>query len=84
MCCLCRLLLPYEFHMKGLSVNIFNPHQQKPFLSANYSKDEDEDDGQIPAKRKLLSVPMHQVGIILYSECERHTQVSQLLHCPDD
>uniref|UniRef100_A0A3Q3WL96 ARID domain-containing protein n=1 Tax=Mola mola TaxID=94237 RepID=A0A3Q3WL96_MOLML len=33
-----KLLLPYEFHMKGLSANIFNPHQQKPFLSADYNR----------------------------------------------
>lgn len=47
-------------------MNILPHHQPKHFHSANCSKD--EDDGQIPAKRKLLSVPLHQVGIILYSK----------------
>nr|XP_046231931.1 AT-rich interaction domain 6 [Scatophagus argus] len=51
-----KLLLPYECHIKGISMKILPHHQPKHY--ANYSKD--DEDGQRPAKRKLLSIPLHQ------------------------
>ncbi|XP_071322803.1 AT-rich interaction domain 6 isoform X2 [Trachinotus anak] len=53
-----KLLLPYECHLKGILMNAMPQHQPKPFLYTNYSKD--DDDGQRPAKRKMLSIRMHQ------------------------
>ncbi|XP_045923563.1 AT-rich interaction domain 6 [Micropterus dolomieu] len=53
-----KLLLPYECHVKGVMMNILPHHESKNFPYANYSKD--KDDGQRPAKRKLLSIPLHQ------------------------
>ncbi|XP_076614696.1 AT-rich interaction domain 6 [Chaetodon auriga] len=50
-----KLLLPYECHVKGISMSTFRHHQPRHFHYGNYSKD--DDDGQRPAKRKLLSVP---------------------------
>lgn len=58
-------------------MNILPHHQPKHFHSANYRKD--GDDGQIPAKRKLLSVPLHQVGIILYSKDKK--DILKFLNC---
>lgn len=53
-----KLLLPYECHVKGISMNILPQNQPKPFPYANYRKD--DDDGQRPPKRKLLSMPLRQ------------------------
>ncbi|XP_051269060.1 AT-rich interaction domain 6 [Dicentrarchus labrax] len=52
-----KLLLPYECHIKGISMNILPHHQPKHFPFTSYSED---DDGQRPAKRKLLSIPLRQ------------------------
>lgn len=58
-----RLLLPYECHVRGVSMNFpLHLHQTKHYQSANYGKDVDND--LIPAKRKVLSVSLHQVGVI--------------------
>lgn len=64
---LCRLLLPYECHVKGISIRSMMPHHQlKPFhFVAGYSKEED-DGVQRPAKRRLVSIPVYQVGIGFY------------------
>ncbi|XP_076020478.1 AT-rich interaction domain 6 [Genypterus blacodes] len=48
-----KLLLPYEYHMKGEIMNAL-PHQQKHF---HFSL---EDDGQRPAKRKPLPMSLLQ------------------------
>lgn len=61
-----KLLLPYECHVKGILISTLPPHQPKPFHYSSYSKD--EDDGQRPAKRKLLSMPLHQGPHNLQSE----------------
>ncbi|XP_040914518.1 AT-rich interaction domain 6 [Toxotes jaculatrix] len=53
-----KLLLPYECHVKGILMNALPQHQQKHFHYANYNKD--DEDGQRPAKRKLLSIRLHQ------------------------
>ncbi|XP_068191341.1 AT-rich interaction domain 6 [Antennarius striatus] len=53
-----KLLLPYECHVRGISVNILPHHQPKNFHYVSYGKD--EADCQIPAKRKMLSLPMYQ------------------------
>ncbi|GAA6219235.1 uncharacterized protein LOC108895427 [Lates japonicus] len=53
-----KLLLPYECHLKGILPNSLPPHHPKHFQFANYNKE--DDDGQRPAKRKLLSIPVHQ------------------------
>lgn len=63
MCCSCRLLLLYECHVKGISLNNLPLHQPKHLHFANFSKE--SDDGQRPAKRQLLSLPLPQVGVIL-------------------
>ncbi|XP_005454544.1 AT-rich interaction domain 6 [Oreochromis niloticus] len=56
-----KLLLPYECHVKGISIRSMLPHHQpKPFhFVAGYSKEEDDGD-QRPAKRRLVSVPVYQ------------------------
>ncbi|XP_037607795.1 AT-rich interaction domain 6 [Sebastes umbrosus] len=53
-----KLLLPYECHITGILVNVLPRNQSKHFHYANYSKE--HDDGQRPAKRKLISMPMLQ------------------------
>ncbi|XP_044190182.1 AT-rich interaction domain 6 [Thunnus albacares] len=53
-----KLLLPYECHMKGVLLNALPQHQPKHYHYPSYSKE--DDDGQRPAKRKLLSMPLHQ------------------------
>ncbi|XP_071771264.1 AT-rich interaction domain 6 [Centroberyx gerrardi] len=52
-----KLLLPYECHVKGELMNALPQHQAKHFHYDNFSRD---DDGQRPAKRKALAVPLHQ------------------------
>ncbi|KAI3362124.1 hypothetical protein L3Q82_012451, partial [Scortum barcoo] len=51
-----KLLLPYECHVKGISMNVLPQNQPKQHP---YRKD-DDDDGQRPAKRKLLTMPVRQ------------------------
>lgn len=58
---LCRLLLPYECHVKGILMKTLPHHQPKQFHYPGYSKD-DDDDGQRPAKRKMISIQLPQVG----------------------
>ncbi|XP_073333662.1 AT-rich interaction domain 6 [Pagrus major] len=53
-----KLLLPYECHVKGISLNKLPLHQPKHLHFANFNKD--NDDGQRPAKRQLLSIPLPQ------------------------
>ncbi|CAK6963604.1 AT-rich interaction domain 6 [Scomber scombrus] len=53
-----KLLLPYECHMKGILLNVLPQQQPKHFHYPSYGKE--DDDGQRPAKRKLLSIPLHQ------------------------
>lgn len=55
-----RLLLPFECHLTGKQVNLVPRTPPKHFLYANYNKE--QDDGQGPPKRRLLSVPLLQVG----------------------
>uniref|UniRef100_A0A673CMR3 ARID domain-containing protein n=1 Tax=Sphaeramia orbicularis TaxID=375764 RepID=A0A673CMR3_9TELE len=52
-----KLLLPYECHIKGLLISL--PPQPKHIQYINFRK---EDDGQRPAKRKPLPLPLHQVN----------------------
>uniref|UniRef100_A0A665V8I7 AT-rich interaction domain 6 n=1 Tax=Echeneis naucrates TaxID=173247 RepID=A0A665V8I7_ECHNA len=52
-----KLLLPYECHLKGRSIDALPQHPPKHFLYANYGKD--DDDGQRPAKRSLFQPPLH-------------------------
>lgn len=66
---LCRLLLPYECHLKGILMNALPQHQPKDFHYANYSKD--DDDCRRPAKRKLLSIQLHQVGYFILKQDKR-------------
>lgn len=53
-----KLLLPYECHVKGVMMTALPPLQPKAFMYASYSKD--DDDGQRPAKRKMLTMALHQ------------------------
>ncbi|XP_070707186.1 AT-rich interaction domain 6 [Pempheris klunzingeri] len=53
-----KLLLPYECHVKGILMNILPQNQPNHFFYAKYNKE--DGDGQRSAKRKLLSVPLHQ------------------------
>ncbi|XP_035766274.1 AT-rich interaction domain 6 isoform X2 [Neolamprologus brichardi] len=57
-----KLLLPYECHVKGISIRSMLPHHQpKPFhFVAGYSEEEEDDGVQRPAKRRLVSVPVYQ------------------------
>lgn len=43
-------------------MNALPRQQPKALHYPNFIKD-DDDDGQRPAKRKLISMPLHQVGI---------------------
>ncbi|KAG7499454.1 ARID domain containing [Solea senegalensis] len=61
-----KLLLPYECHKKGILMNMLPQHQSKLLIESSYSKD--ENDGQRPAKRKLISVPLHQSTPKLHSD----------------
>ncbi|XP_022624531.1 uncharacterized protein LOC111239041 [Seriola dumerili] len=61
-----KLLLPYECNMKGILMSAVPQHQSKHFLYADYTKE--DNDGQRPAKRKLLSIRMHQSPNNLQSE----------------
>ncbi|XP_042365387.1 AT-rich interaction domain 6 [Plectropomus leopardus] len=71
-----KLLLPYECHTTGVLVNVLPRNQPKHF---HYFKE--LDDGQRPAKRKLLSIPLHQNHHNLQSD--RHGSVFPLpLHYP--
>lgn len=74
-----KLLLPYECHLTGILVNVLPRNQPKHFHYVNYSKY--HDDGQRPAKRKLLSIPLHQNPHNLQSD--PHQSVFPLsLHYP--
>nr|XP_019937269.1 PREDICTED: uncharacterized protein LOC109626050 [Paralichthys olivaceus] len=53
-----KLLLPYECHKKGIVMSALPQHQPKLLHDVNFNKD--DEDGQRPAKRKLLSVPLQQ------------------------
>lgn len=79
--CVCRLLLPYECHVKGISIRSMLPHHQpKPFhFVAGYSKEED-DSVQRPAKRRLVSVPVYQVGIVFYWHTHKKI-ITKLINC---
>ncbi|KAF7645190.1 hypothetical protein LDENG_00208710 [Lucifuga dentata] len=59
-----KLLLPYECHIKGELMNTLI-HQPKQFHYIDFSKD---DDGQRPAKRKILAMPLHQNSHNLLSD----------------
>ncbi|XP_026209418.1 AT-rich interaction domain 6 [Anabas testudineus] len=54
-----KLLLPYECQVKGILMNALPRQQPKALHYPNFIKD-DDDDGQRPAKRKLISMPLHQ------------------------
>lgn len=56
-----KLLLPYECQKKGIPVSLLPQHQPKPFPFASFSKE--DDDGQRPAKRRLVSMPLQQSSI---------------------
>uniref|UniRef100_A0A3Q3RK27 AT-rich interaction domain 6 n=1 Tax=Mastacembelus armatus TaxID=205130 RepID=A0A3Q3RK27_9TELE len=70
-----KLLLPYECHVKGISINVLPQHQPRNFPYANYDK---VDDGQRPAKRRLLSIPLEQCPYTLQSD--PHAGVFPLSH----
>ncbi|CAJ1070402.1 AT-rich interaction domain 6 [Xyrichtys novacula] len=53
-----KLLLPYECHKKGITVSLLPQHRPKPFPFADFSKE--DPDGQRPAKRRLMSMPLQQ------------------------
>ncbi|XP_033502392.1 AT-rich interaction domain 6 [Epinephelus lanceolatus] len=53
-----KLLLPYECHLTGVLVNVLPRNPPKHFHFSNYSKE--HVDGQRPAKRKMISIPLHQ------------------------
>ncbi|AWP15584.1 ARID domain containing protein [Scophthalmus maximus] len=61
-----KLLLPYECHKKCILMNALPQHQPKLLHDINFNKD--DEDGQRPAKRKLLSAPLHQTPRNLQSE----------------
>uniref|UniRef100_A0A3Q3L1B8 AT-rich interaction domain 6 n=1 Tax=Mastacembelus armatus TaxID=205130 RepID=A0A3Q3L1B8_9TELE len=69
-----KLLLPYECHVKGISINVLPQHQPRNFPYANYDK---VDDGQRPAKRRLLSIPLEQVGNLLYLNKKNNMKSNQ-------
>ncbi|XP_077945008.1 AT-rich interaction domain 6 isoform X2 [Gasterosteus aculeatus] len=61
-----KLLLPFECHLTGKQVNLVPRTPPKHFLYANYNKE--QDDGQGPRKRRLLSVPLLQNPQMLQSD----------------
>ncbi|XP_034566064.1 AT-rich interaction domain 6 [Notolabrus celidotus] len=73
-----KLLLPFECHKKGISVSMLPHHQPKLFPFAA-SFDKEDVDGQRPAKRRLLTMPLQQNP----HESDPHGRVfSMPLHYP--
>lgn len=66
----CRLLLPYECHVKGVLMSFPPQLQPKHFQPVKYGKD--EGDGPLLANRRLLPVGLPQVGAIPYPGCKTH------------
>uniref|UniRef100_UPI0037E855CB AT-rich interaction domain 6 n=1 Tax=Semicossyphus pulcher TaxID=241346 RepID=UPI0037E855CB len=60
-----KLLLPYECHLKGITINM-SQHQPKPFPFTNYAKE--DSDGQRPSKRRLSSIGLQQSPHYLESD----------------
>lgn len=56
-----RLLLPFEYQLKGLSLSAPPQHQHRRCHPSDYGSYGNE--GPIPAKHKMVSVPLHQVGV---------------------
>ncbi|XP_054613212.1 AT-rich interaction domain 6 [Dunckerocampus dactyliophorus] len=54
-----KLLLPYECHLKGQLISIMPPHAIERFRYHGYSPEDNVGDGPRPAKRKLMSMPLH-------------------------
>ncbi|XP_041825052.1 AT-rich interaction domain 6 [Melanotaenia boesemani] len=72
-----KLLLPYECHLKGIMIgSVPQQHQPKPY---RYSRD--DDGGQRPSKRRLLSLQMHQ-GSHNYQSDPCGSLYPQHLHYP--
>ncbi|CAB1445758.1 unnamed protein product [Pleuronectes platessa] len=61
-----KLLLTYECHKRGIVMNALPQHQPRLLHNVNFNKD--DEDGQRPAKRKLLSVPLQQSAPQLQSD----------------
>uniref|UniRef100_A0A672IKD0 AT-rich interaction domain 6 n=1 Tax=Salarias fasciatus TaxID=181472 RepID=A0A672IKD0_SALFA len=75
-----KLLLPYECHMKGIVMSTIPQHQPKPFHYVTYSKS--DDCGPRPLKRRMLSLPMHQVCVNLQSPDTHGGLFALPLHYP--
>nr|XP_057918087.1 AT-rich interaction domain 6 [Doryrhamphus excisus] len=54
-----KLLLPYECHLKGQLMSVIPPHAIERFRYHGYSPEDSIVDGPRPAKRKLMSMPLH-------------------------
>ncbi|XP_061822014.1 AT-rich interaction domain 6 [Nerophis lumbriciformis] len=54
-----KLLLPYECHLKGQRMSAILPHPMEHFRYHGYSPEDRVCDGPRPAKRKLMSMPLH-------------------------
>ncbi|XP_034458210.1 AT-rich interaction domain 6 [Hippoglossus hippoglossus] len=61
-----KLLLTYECHKRGIVMSALPQHQPKLLHDVNFNKD--DEDGQRPAKRKLLSVQLQQSAPQLQSD----------------
>ncbi|KAM3599788.1 uncharacterized protein V6R79_011510 [Siganus canaliculatus] len=76
-----KLLLPYECHVKGITMTMLPQHQPKHFHYPIYSKDDEDEDGPRPAKRKLLSIPLRQA--VHHPPSDQHGRAFPLpLHYP--
>lgn len=80
MCCVHRLLLPYEYHVKGVLMSFPPQLPPKHFQPVKYGKD--EGDGPLAANRRLLPVALHQVGANLDPEHVTHDRC-QKEKCPN-
>ncbi|XP_057675337.1 AT-rich interaction domain 6 [Corythoichthys intestinalis] len=52
-----KLLLAYECHLKGMPMNMVSPHAVEHYHHHGYSVE--DMDGSRPAKRKMMSLPLH-------------------------
>ncbi|XP_074547079.1 AT-rich interaction domain 6 [Halichoeres trimaculatus] len=87
-----KLLLPYECQKKGIPVSLLPQHQPKPLPFTSFNKD--DNDGQRPAKRRMISMPLLQSSVesdpreriftlpLHYPPFYRQTHTVQAPHAP--
>eukprot|EP00066_Takifugu_rubripes_P028301 XP_011617567.1 PREDICTED: AT-rich interactive domain-containing protein 3A-like isoform X1 [Takifugu rubripes] len=74
-----RLLLPYEFHLKGLSLSMLPHHEHKHCHSSDYGCYGYEGP---PAKCKIISVPQHQQNPPPFHGDQHGSAFRMPLQCP--